>query len=64
MKKYRMKATNSISPAKWNNVKHTHIGNTTTNSTITPAMFKRECAEYDAGVLLIEHDRYIGETNE
>lgn len=63
MKKYRMKATNSVSPAKWNKVKLTHIGNPTTNSTISPAMFKRECAEYDAGVLPIEHDRYIGETN-
>lgn len=61
MKKYRMKATNSVSPARWSKVKHTHTGNPTTNSTITPAMFKRECTEYDAGVLPNEHDLYLGE---
>lgn len=61
MKKYRMKATNAISDAMWNKVKLTHIGNPTTNSTITPAMFKRECAEYDAGRLPEEHALYLGE---
>ena len=61
MKKYRMKASNAITEAKWYKVKLTHIGNPTTNSTITPAMFKRECAEYDAGVLPEEHDLYLGE---
>lgn len=64
MKKYRMKATNSILPAKWCKVKLTHTGNNTTNSTITPAMFKRECAEYDTGTLPFEHDRYPGEPHE
>ena len=64
MKNYRIRATNAVSTAKWNKVKLTHIGNNTTNSTITQAMFKRECDEYDAGVLPIEHDRYLGETNE
>lgn len=61
MKKYKMKASNAISDAKWNKVKHTHVGNLTTNSVITPAMFKRECAEYDAGILPEEHDLYLGE---
>lgn len=64
MKKHRMKATNFVSLAKWNTVKLTHTGNPTTNSTITSAMFNRECKEYDEGVLPLEHDRYIGETNE
>ena len=61
MKKYSMKATNTVSPAKWCTIKHTSAGNTTTNSTITKAMFERECAEYDAGILPEEHDLYLGE---
>ena len=61
MKKYRMKATNSIIPAMWNMVKHTHLPNNTTNATISPDIFKRECDEYDNGTLPFEHDRYIGE---
>ena len=64
MKKHRMKATNSVSLAKWNTVKLTHTGNTTTNSVITSAMFKRESAEYDAGILHEEHDLYLGERYE
>lgn len=61
MKKYTMKLTNAISTAKWNKVKLMHTGNHTTNSYITPAMFKRECDEYDAGTLPFEHDLYMGE---
>ena len=64
MKKHRMKVTNSALPTKWNKVKLTHTGNPTTNSSISPAKFKRECAEYDAGTLPLEHDRYLGETND
>lgn len=56
-----MKATNSVMPANWCRVKLTHTGNPTTNSVITPAMFKRECEEYDAGILPDEHDLYLGE---
>ena len=61
MKKYRMKATNEVSVAKWNKVKQTHLPNITTNSFITPAMFKKECDLYDAGLLPTEHERYLGE---
>lgn len=61
MKKYYIKATNATADAKWVKVKLTHIGNPTTNSSITPAMFKRECAEYDAGILPDEHGLYLGE---
>ena len=61
MNKCVIKASNTISDAKWNKVKLTHTGNHTTNSTITPAMFNRECAEYDAGILPEEHDLYLGE---
>lgn len=62
MKKYRMKATNAIGTAKWNKVKLTHTSNNTTNSAISPAMFKRECEEFDLGILAPEHERYIGES--
>lgn len=61
MKKFTMKFTNELFNATWVRVKHTHLPNYTTNSTITPAMFKRECAEYDAGTLPFEHDLYLGE---
>lgn len=61
MKKFTMKFTNALDSAKWPRVKLTHLPNYTTNSTITPAMFKRECVEYDAGILPFEHDRYLGE---
>lgn len=61
MKKYRMKMSNAICSAKWNKVKLTHLPNKTTNSYITPDMFKRECEEYDAGTLPFEHDLYMGE---
>ena len=60
MKKYRMKATNSIAPAKWFKVEMKHQTNTT-NASISPAMFKRECEEYDNGTLPFEHDLYMGE---
>lgn len=59
--KYRPKLSNDVNSAKWNRIKLTHLKNSTTNSTITPAMFKRECKEYDAGTLPFEHDVYIGE---
>lgn len=61
MKKYRMKMSNAIGSATWNKVKLTHLPNKTTNSYITPAMFKRECEEYDAGTLPFEHELYMGE---
>lgn len=64
MKNYKTKLTNAISTAKCNKVKLTHLGKPTTNSAITPAMFKRECAEYDVGVLTLEHEKYLGETYE
>lgn len=59
--KYRLKLSNEVNPAKWNRIKLTHLKNSTTNSTISPAMFDRECKEYDAGTLPFEHDVYIGE---
>ena len=61
MKKFRKKLTNTLDDAKWNRVKLTHLPNSTTNSVITTAMFKRECNEYDAGILPVEHDVYLGE---
>lgn len=64
MKKFKKKLTNSIDGANWSNVKPTNAGNPTTNSVITPAMFKLECKEYDAGILPFEHERYIGEIYE
>lgn len=59
--KHISKLTNEVNPAKWCRVKLTHLPNNTTNSTISPAIFKRECEEYDAGTLPFEHDTYIGE---
>lgn len=64
MRKYAMKLTNTVSTAKWDKVKLTSVGNPTTNSVITPAMFKRECDEYDAGALPFEHEKYLGDTYE
>lgn len=61
MKKFTKKLTNSLDAAKWNRVILTHLPNHTTNSAISPAMFKRECAEFDAGILPNEHDLYLGE---
>lgn len=61
MKTAHIKATNEVATASWNRVKPTHRPNTTKNSVITQAMFKRECEEYDAGVLPFEHELYIGE---
>lgn len=61
MKKYRMKLSNSTANAMWNRVKLTNLPNNTTNSYITPAMFKRECEEYDNGILPFEHELYLGE---
>lgn len=60
MKKYRMRASNNVSDAKWKKVKLTHLPQVTTNSGISVAMFKRECAEYDSGNLITEHERYLG----
>ena len=59
--KFTMKLSNTVYPAKWNTVKLTHTGNVTTNSVITPAMFKKECLAYDDGTLPFEHELYIGE---
>ena len=56
-----MKILKSVSNANWSKVKHTNKKNTTTNSTISEALFKRECAEYDAGVLNVHHELYMGE---
>lgn len=61
MKKFTSKLTNSLDPAIWKQVKLTHLPNNTTNSTISTAMFKRECEEYDAHILPNEHDLYLGE---
>ena len=55
-----MKMTNSVDSAKWNRVELSH-GNPTTNHTLTADVFKRECAEYDAGVLIVHHELYLGE---
>lgn len=60
MKKFTKKLTYSIAPANCNKANLTHLPNHTTNSVITPAMFKRECAEFDSGTLPFEHERYIG----
>lgn len=60
MKKYRMKVNNSVDNAKWCKVEHNHRSNTT-NATISPAIFNRECEEYDNGTLPFEHDLYKGE---
>ena len=61
MKNFTTKLTNEVMQAKWNRVKHTHTPNRTLNSVLSPTIFKRECAEYDAGVLQVEHDLYLGE---
>ena len=56
-----MKIMKPIVDASWTKINHTNKKNKTTNSTITEAMFKRECAEYDAGTLIVSHDKYMGE---
>lgn len=61
MRKFTKKLTNSLDPAKWNRVKLAHLPNNTTNATISPAIFKRECEEYDNGTLPFEHDLCLGE---
>lgn len=61
MKKFTKKLTNALDSAKRNRVKLNHLPNITTNSVITPTMFKRECAMYDEGILPNEHDLYLGE---
>lgn len=61
MKKFTKKLTNSLDHAIWKQVNLNNLPNNTTNSTISPAIFKRECEEYDAGTLAFEHDTYIGE---
>lgn len=61
MKKFSMKFSNSVSSATWNKVKLTHLPNKTTNCVISPAIFNRECDEYDCGILPQEHDLYLGE---
>ena len=61
MNKFTMKLTNEMDAANCNIVKLTHLPNYTTNSVITPAMFKRECEEYEKRILPNEHDLYLGE---
>lgn len=61
MKKCRKKSTNSIGSAVLCKVKLNHLPNYTTNATISPVIFKRECKEYDNGTLPFEHDLYLGE---
>lgn len=59
--RYTAKLTNSVETAKWNRVKLTHERNNTTNCILTADIFKRECKEYDEGVLPNEHELYLGE---
>ena len=61
MKNYKMKFSNALGSSVWNKVKLTHLPNKTTNSVINPSIFKRECAEYDAGILQQEHELYLGD---
>lgn len=61
MRKLTTKKTNRVEPAKLNTVKLTSAPNKTTNGVIRESIFKRECAEYEAGILPFEHDLYIGE---
>ena len=61
MKKSVIKFSNELHIANWNRVNLTHLPNNTTNSVITPAMFNRECKEFDDGILPNEHDLYLGE---
>ena len=56
-----MRFSNAVCSAIWNKVKLTHLPNKTTNGVINPAIFKRECAEYDNGILTNEHELYLGE---
>lgn len=58
--KFTKKLSNSVDRAVWNKVKLTNEPNKTTNCVLTADMFKRECLEYDAGVL-VHHDMYLGE---
>lgn len=57
--KHIYKATNKVEKANWNKVEPIKHKNNTTNSHIPPHIFDRECAEYDAGVLPFEHDKYL-----
>lgn len=59
--KYGCKMSNAVDSAKWNKVNLTHRPNRTTNSSISDAIFKRECNEYDNGTLIVHRDLYIGE---
>ena len=59
--KFTKKMTNAVDPAKWSRVKLTSNKNNTTNCVIGADTFKRECAEYDAGVLKVHRDLYLGE---
>lgn len=61
MRKITTKMTNRVDSAVWNTVKLTGAPNNTTNCVIGESIFKRECAEYDAGILPLEHDLYLGE---
>ena len=56
-----MKLTNSTGAANWHKVKLTHLPNYTTNCTIGADIFKRECDEYDRGVLVVHCDLKLGE---
>ena len=56
-----MKIYKPVADAKWSKVNHTNTKNNTTNSTISEAMFKRECKEYDEGTLIVCRDLYMGE---
>lgn len=60
MSKHKSFATNAVSCGTWSRVRLTNNG-TTTNSSISPQMFKRECEEYDNGTLPNEHELYMGE---
>ena len=61
MKKFTKKLTNSVEPAILKHVSLENHLNNTTNSSISASIFKRECAEYDAGTLPKEHGLYLGE---
>lgn len=59
--KFTKKLTNAIDTAKWCRVKLTHLPNHTTNHIIGADIFKRECDEYDKGVLIVHRDLVLGE---
>lgn len=56
-----MKEKAVVQKSKKRLTKKTRKNNPTTNYMISPILTKREEQEFDAGVLKVWHERYIGE---